>query len=40
MFAQYADGYTTPQKVILITALSPEQHSKISQMTGLARSVA
>ena len=40
MFAQYADGYTTPQKVIPITALSPEQHLKIFQTTGPAQSVA
>ncbi len=40
MFAQYADGFTTPQKVILIMASNPEQHLKISQTIGPAQSVA
>lgn len=40
MFAQYAVGFTTPQKVILIMASNPEQHLKISQTIGPAQSVA
>ncbi len=40
MYAQYADGFTTPQKVIPITVFNQEQHLKIFPKTGLVRSVA
>ena len=37
MYARLADGCTTQQLEILITALRPEQHLKIYPMTMYAR---